>query len=71
MKKKENTIQELSLLTEAQRGERQRDLEKQRLDITREIEKVLKDISGLKKGRSVKMPHPRRLGRRPNDVLDD
>lgn len=71
MKKKENTVQELSLLTAAQRLEKQRDLEKQRLEITREIEKLLKDISKLKKGMPVNMTHPRRLGRRPNDVLDD
>ena len=71
MKKRENTIQELSLLTEAQRREKQRDLEKQHLEVTREIERLLKDISAVKKGKSVKMPHPRRLGRRPNDVVKD
>ena len=71
MKKKENAKQELSLLTEAQRQQKQRDLEKQRLEITREIEKVLGDISKLKKGRSLRMKHPRKLGHRPNDVLDD
>ncbi len=71
MKKKENAKQELSLLTEAQRGQRQSELEKQRLEITREIEKVLVDISKLKKGRSLRMKSPRRLGKRPNDVVDD
>ena len=71
MKKKENAKQELSLLTEAQRQQKQRDLEKQRLEITREIEKVLGDISKLKKGRSLRRKHPRKLGHRPNDVLDD
>ena len=70
-KKKENAKQELSLLTEAQRQAKQRDLEKQRLEITREIEKLLVDISKLKKGKSLRMKNPRKLGRRPNDTVDD
>ena len=71
MKKKKNAKQELSLLTEAQRQTKQRDLEKQRLEITREIEKLLVDISKVKKGKSLRMKHPRKLGRRPNDTVDD
>ena len=71
MRKKENAKQELSLLTEAQRQQKQRDLEKQRLEITREIENLLGDISKLKKGRSLRMKHLRKLGHRPNDTVDD
>ena len=71
MKKKENANQDLSLLTEAERQAKQRDLEKQRLHITREIESLMKDISKLKKGKSLRMKSPRKLGRRPNDVVDD
>ena len=71
MKKREKAKQELSLLTEAQRQAKQRDLEKQRLEITREIEKLLVDISKLKKGKSLRMKNPRKLGRRPNDTVDD
>ena len=71
MKKKENAKQELSMLTEAQRQAKQRDLEKQRLEITKEIEKLLVDISKLKKGRSLRMKNPRKLGRRPNDTVED
>ena len=71
MKKKDNSVQELSMLTEAQRGKKQRELEKQRLEITREIEILMKDISKLKKGMPLRMQNPRRLGHRPNDVVDD
>ena len=71
MKKKENAKQDLSLLTEAERQAKQRDLEKQRLHITREIESLMRDISKLKKGKSLRMKSPRKLGRRPNDVVDD
>ena len=42
MKKKENANQDLSLLTEAERQAKQRDLEKQRLHITREIESLMR-----------------------------
>ena len=71
MKKKTNARQELTLLTEAQRQTKQRDLEKQRLEITKEIEALMVDISRVKKGKSLRMKNPRKLGHRPNDVVDD
>ena len=69
--KKNSVTQDLSLLTEAERQAKQRDLEKQRLRVTREIESLLRDISRLKKGKSLHMKSPKKLGSRPNDVVDD
>ena len=69
--KKNSVTQDLSLLTEAERQAKQRDLEKQRLRVTREIESLLRDISRLKNGKSLHMKSPRKLGSRPTDVVDD
>ena len=70
-KKKQNPKEALSLLTESQRLEKQAQLEKQRLRVTKELEQLMLEISRVKSGAPVHMRYRRRLGRRPNDVLDD
>lgn len=62
---------ELEAMSIARRQRTQRETEQRRLDIVREIEALLSDISKNKKGRSLRMRNPKRLGRRPNDTLED
>jgi hypothetical protein len=58
-------------VTLAQRRKMQRDAERQRLLVVKEIEDLLVDISKQKKGRSFSMKNPKKLGHRPNDVFED
>ncbi len=72
-KKQEKGIprEKLESMTVAQRQAMQRDVEKERLHVVKEIESLLADISKQKKGRSWSMRNPKKLGHRPNDTLED
>ena len=69
--KKEKGIpgEKLASMTFAQRQAMQRDVEKARLSVVKEIESLLTDISKKKKGKSWGMKNPKKLGSRPNDIL--
>ncbi len=72
-KTQKNGISEekLGTVTLAQREAMQRESEKKRLTVTRAIEDLLVEISGKKSGKSLRMKNPKRLGERPNDILED
>jgi hypothetical protein len=63
--------EKLASMTVAQRQAAQRDAERERLHIVKEMESLLADISKKKKGRSFKMRNPKRLGHRPNDTVEE
>ena len=54
-----------------QRDAMQSDLEGRRMETVREIERVLSEISKKKKGKSLRMKHPSKLGSRPNDTVEE
>ena len=61
----------LATMTVAQRQAAQRDAERERLRVVKEIESLLADISKKKKGKSFKLRNPKRLGHRPNDTIEE
>lgn len=61
----------LASMTVAQRQAAQRDAERERLHVVKEIESLLADISKKKKGRSFKMRNLKKLGHRPNDTIEE
>ena len=71
--KQENGIsqEKLASMTVAQRQAAQRDAERERLRIVKDMESLLADISKKKKGRSFKMRNPKKLGHRPNDTIEE
>lgn len=74
MKKKQNvgiSKEKLGAMTPTQRQLLQRDIQKERLEIVKEIELLLEDISQKKQGKPLHMQNPKALGRRPNDIREE
>ena len=63
--------QKLATMTLSQRQTVQRDAERVRLGIVREIENLLVDMSKIKKGRAFKLKNLKQLGHRPNDIVEE
>lgn len=72
-KKKETGIpqQQLASMTLSTRQKKQRETERERLAVVKEIESLLSDLCKQKKGRSWSMRNQRKLGQRPNDIFED
>lgn len=62
---------ELSAMSDVQREAVQADLEKKRMDTVRGIENLLAELSKKKKGKSLCMKNPKKLGTRPNDTVEE
>lgn len=71
-KKKETGMpaEDLRAMSDAQRDAIKADLEKQRMNTVRGIEELLCDISKKRKGKSLRMKNPKKLGTRPNDTVE-
>ena len=61
----------LGAMTPSQRRIMQRDIERDRLEVVRELESLLGEISKKKKGKALHMRNTKILGRRPNDTLEN
>lgn len=72
-KKKERGLawDALDAMTVSQRRDTRRELEKERVGILKDIETLLTDVSRRSAGGSLRMKRPKKLGSRPNDVLED
>ena len=63
--------EKLASMTLSTRQKKQREAERERLMVVKEIESLLSDLGKQKKGRSWSMRNPRKLGHRPNDIFED
>ena len=72
-KKKERGLawDALDAMTISQRRDTRRELEKERVGILKDIETLLTDVSRRSAGGSLRMKRSKKLGRRPNDILED
>ncbi len=60
-----------SMMSDAQREAMQKDLEEQRMDTVKRIEDLLSQISKKVRGKALRTKTPKKLGRRPNDTIED
>ncbi len=65
------SMEQLESMTPAQRQIKQRDLEKERLEVIKEMERLVTDISKKKHGKPLPLINPKRIGRRPNDLREE